>query len=103
MNLHDFLIEGVTIGPRRELRMCLRTPVNERYGELRFSTIENYPLVGDWIQDNKEELDAAGKGRFLRIESSKEQHLRSNVYKYRIEIDYLNPLLIVSRRARIKQ
>jgi hypothetical protein len=104
MNLHDFLIEGMTIGPRRELHIYLLTPINERYGELIFSTVENYPVVEDWVQDNEEELDAVRKGRFLlRVESSKEQHLRSNVYEYRIEIDHLNPLLVVSRRARIKQ
>jgi hypothetical protein len=103
IGLHDYLIERVGIGPRRELRFSLRSPMGEKYGEMRFAAIENYSTVEDWWQNNEEEIDAANNGRILlRIESTDERHLRSNMYEYRIAVDHLDPLLVVSRRRELK-
>jgi hypothetical protein len=100
MDLHDYLIERVCIGPRRELRLSLRTPMNLSHGELRLSAIENYAAVEDWVQCNEEKLDAANEGRvLLRIDSAAERSLGSNLFEYRLAVDALDPPVVIGRRA----
>lgn len=103
MNYHDHLIEYVQLGPRRELRFSLRTPMNLPCGELRFSAIQNFAAVEDWFKSNGEWLEAANAGRLLLlIDGIEERAVGSNNWEHKIAVDHLESLKFESRRAVLK-
>ena len=99
-NYHDYLIEEIHIGPRRELNLLTRTSMNEPFAWLRFSAISNYSVVQNWYQSNEQKIKFVNSGKMLiRIESCQCESINFNECRYSVLFDHIDELSFRSRRV----
>lgn len=99
-NYHDYLIEEVRVGPRQELRLLIRTPMNEPFAWLRFPAITDYSVVQDWFHNNEQDIEVANMGNMLiRIENCICKPVNSQKCLYSLLFDSVDKLSFHSRRV----
>jgi hypothetical protein len=92
-NYHDYLIEFLQIGPRRELILSLRDIKNNPCGKIRFSAINEYNHVQEWYKKNEEIIKTINEGnRLAAIDSINETPSGNSKYSYVLKCDKFDPL-----------